>query len=46
MIGVNIIGYPDEFLAAYDKGHDIAVHTWTHRYMTTLSNEEVLAEVC
>lgn len=24
---------------------DIAVHTWTHPYMTTLTNEEVLGEL-
>jgi hypothetical protein len=46
MIGINILGYPTDFLAAFDKGHDIAVHTWTHPYMTTLSNEELVAEVC
>ncbi|KAF8739239.1 hypothetical protein AX14_010403 [Amanita brunnescens Koide BX004] len=44
MIGINILGYPTDFLAAFDKGHDIAVHTWTHPYMTTLSNEELVAE--
>ncbi|KAF8743488.1 Carbohydrate esterase family 4 protein, partial [Rhizoctonia solani] len=27
------------------NGDDIAVHTWSHRYMTTLSNEEALAEL-
>lgn len=27
------------------SGDDIAVHTWTHPYMTTLSNEQVVAEI-
>jgi len=26
-------------------GHDICVHTWAHRYMTTLSDEQVFAEL-
>lgn len=46
MIGLEILAYPTEFLLAFNKGHDIAAHTWTHPYMTTLSNEQVVAEVC
>lgn len=45
MIGSNIIQYPTEFLKAFGQGDDIAVHTWTHPYMTTLSNEVVVAEL-
>jgi chitin deacetylase len=45
MIGINIIYYPAQFLAAFDAGHDIAVHTWTHPYMTTLSNLDLLGQV-
>jgi len=45
MIGVNIISYPNEFQAAFNMGGDIAVHTWTHPYMTTLSNEDVVAQL-
>ncbi|KAJ7368305.1 carbohydrate esterase family 4 protein [Mycena albidolilacea] len=45
MIGVNIVQNPNEFLAAFNMGGDIAVHTWTHPYMTTLSNENVVAQL-
>ncbi|KAF7352789.1 Carbohydrate esterase family 4 protein [Mycena venus] len=45
MIGVNIIENPNEFLTAFKMGGDIAVHTWTHPYMTTLSNEDVVAQL-
>ncbi|KAJ6539347.1 hypothetical protein B0H19DRAFT_1269671 [Mycena capillaripes] len=45
MIGVNIIAYPTQFLAAFGMGGDIAVHTYTHPYMTTLSNEDVVAQL-
>lgn len=45
MIGLNILNNPDIFSQAYDNGDDIAVHTWTHPYMTTLSNEAVVAEL-
>ncbi|KAJ7771364.1 hypothetical protein DFH07DRAFT_804088 [Mycena maculata] len=45
MIGVNIISYPNEFQAAFDMGHAVCVHTYTHPYMTTLSNEDVVAQL-
>ncbi|CDO75610.1 Carbohydrate Esterase Family 4 protein [Trametes cinnabarina] len=46
MIGVNILGYPDEFKMAFeDNQDDIAVHTWTHPYMTTLTDLEVVGEL-
>ena len=30
---------------AYDAGHEIAMHTWSHNYMTTLTNEQLIAEL-
>lgn len=45
MIGINILANPSQFSAAFDAGHDIAVHTWTHPYMTTLSNLDILGQV-
>lgn len=45
MIGVNILNNPKEFSFAFDTlGDDIAVHTWTHPYMTTLTNLELVGE--
>jgi len=45
-IGQNILQNPKIFLDAFNvSGDDIAVHTWTHPYMTTLSNEQVVAEL-
>jgi len=44
-IGLNIINNANEFLATHLTNHDdIAVHTWTHPYMTTLSNMQLVAE--
>ncbi|PFH52725.1 carbohydrate esterase family 4 protein [Amanita thiersii Skay4041] len=45
MIGKNLLFYPSQFQMAFSAGHDIAVHTWTHPYMTTLSNEQILGEL-
>ncbi|KAI0005090.1 hypothetical protein BJV74DRAFT_324907 [Russula compacta] len=45
-IGKNIIAYPQTFLTAYNTNlDDIAVHTWSHPYLTTLSNEQIIAEL-
>ena len=45
MIGTNILFYPSQFLDVLNAGHDIAVHTWSHPYMTTLSNIDILGQV-
>lgn len=46
MIGSNILWYSQDFMTAYETlQNDLAVHTWTHPYMTTLTNEEVLAQL-
>jgi len=45
MIGINILASPQAFLTAFnDLGDDIAVHTWSHRHMSTLTNEQLIAE--
>ncbi|KAF9651150.1 glycoside hydrolase/deacetylase [Thelephora ganbajun] len=45
MIGYNIKLSPALFLRAFEElGSDIAVHTWSHRHMTTLSNLAILGE--
>jgi peptidoglycan/xylan/chitin deacetylase (PgdA/CDA1 family) len=46
MIGINIVNNPALFTRAFGELHsDIAVHTWSHRYMTTLSNADAVAEL-
>jgi len=45
MIGINILRYPDQFNHVYGNQDDIAVHTYTHPYMTTLDNLSVLGEL-
>ncbi|KAF9026752.1 glycoside hydrolase/deacetylase [Hymenopellis radicata] len=45
LIGINIRNEPDQFLAILEQGGDIAVHTYTHPYMTTQTNEQVVAQL-
>ncbi|KAJ3050822.1 chitin deacetylase [Rhizophlyctis rosea] len=44
-VGSNSIKWPDQVYEAYKEGHEIAVHTWTHHPMTSLTNEQVVAEI-
>ncbi|KAL5530059.1 hypothetical protein ACEPAF_6316 [Sanghuangporus sanghuang] len=46
MIGVYILNNWRNFQMAYDVLEaDIAVHTWTHPFMTTLTDEQVLGQL-
>ncbi|KAI7862008.1 hypothetical protein BDF14DRAFT_1737275 [Spinellus fusiger] len=44
-IGSNVIDWPYGAMRGVKDGHHIAAHTWSHRMMTTLTNDEVLAEL-
>ncbi|KAI7907617.1 uncharacterized protein BX663DRAFT_463866 [Cokeromyces recurvatus] len=45
MVGGQVVKYPEYALRAYQSGHEIAMHTWSHNYMTTLTNEQIVAEL-
>lgn len=45
VVGSRVISFPAILQAEYLKGHQIAVHTWSHPALTTLSNEAIIAEL-
>lgn len=46
MIGANILYNPDVFLRAFQElEDDIGCHTWTHRHMSLLTNEQLVADL-
>lgn len=45
MIGGNIVNLPDVFQRAWNDGGSIAVHTYSHPYMTSLTDEQILGEL-
>ncbi|KIY65688.1 carbohydrate esterase family 4 protein [Cylindrobasidium torrendii FP15055 ss-10] len=45
VIGLNILHRPQDFKLLVDRKDDLCVHTYTHRLMTGLSNEDVVAEL-
>ncbi|KAG7449836.1 glycoside hydrolase/deacetylase [Guyanagaster necrorhizus] len=44
-IGSNVMDWPLEAQRAIADGHQICVHTWSHRYMTSFSSEDAFAEL-
>lgn len=45
IVGSRAISYPPILQAEYMEGHQIAVHTWAHPALTTLTNEGIIAEL-
>lgn len=45
IVGSRAISYPTVLKRAYDEGHQIAIHTWSHAKVTGLSNEQIVAEL-
>ncbi|KAJ7071499.1 hypothetical protein C8F01DRAFT_1110780 [Mycena amicta] len=44
-VGSRIISWPQITQYQYMKGHQIAVHTWSHPSLTTLTNEQIIGEL-
>ncbi|OAD80515.1 carbohydrate esterase family 4 protein, partial [Phycomyces blakesleeanus NRRL 1555(-)] len=44
-VGHNVINFPVAAQRALADGHTLCAHTWSHKQMTSLTNEEVVAEL-
>jgi hypothetical protein len=44
-IGSNVMDWPLQAQDAIADGHQISIHTWSHNYMTALTNEQAFAEL-
>src|SRR6201999_813087 len=44
VVGSRAISFPATLQTEYMLGHQIAVHTWSHPFLTTQSNEQIIAE--
>ncbi|KAK3823532.1 MAG: family 4 carbohydrate esterase, partial [Benniella sp.] len=45
LIGGNVVQHPDIVRTEITHGHHLASHTWSHHALTTLSNEQIVAEI-
>ncbi|KAM6497063.1 hypothetical protein JOM56_007536 [Amanita muscaria] len=45
VVGSRVIERPQVLIEEYMTGNEISVHTWSHRPLTSLTNEQVVAEL-
>ena len=45
VVGSRVIERPTVLVEEYMQGHEISVHTWSHRALTKLTTAEVVAEL-
>ncbi|KAF9131439.1 chitin deacetylase [Mortierella sp. GBA39] len=45
IVGSRVVDYPDILKEQVASGHHIAMHTWSHGGLTTLTNEQIVAEI-
>ncbi|KAF8922250.1 hypothetical protein CPB85DRAFT_1266590 [Mucidula mucida] len=44
-VGSRVLSYPAMLQAEYMEGHQVAGHTWAHPALTTLENDQIIAEL-
>ncbi|KAJ8654154.1 hypothetical protein O0I10_010230 [Lichtheimia ornata] len=45
MIGGQVLKFPKYVERIHNEGHELAIHTWSHSYLTTLTTEQIVAEL-
>ncbi|KAF8630464.1 hypothetical protein AX15_002913 [Amanita polypyramis BW_CC] len=45
VVGSRVIERPQVLLEEYMSGHEISVHTWSHKPLTSLTNAQIVAEL-
>lgn len=45
IVGSRVVERPDILQKIVKSGHQIGIHTWSHPMLTTISNEEIVAEL-
>jgi len=45
VVGSRVISFPTTLQTEYMSGHQIGVHTWSHPPLTTLTNDQIIAEL-
>lgn len=44
-LGTQIVKYPEIYKQAMAKGNVMASHSWSHKYLPELTNEEIIAQI-
>lgn len=43
-LGMNVVRYPEVYQSSMRKGHLMATHTWSHKFLPSLTNEQLIAQ--
>ncbi|ODV61847.1 carbohydrate esterase family 4 protein [Ascoidea rubescens DSM 1968] len=44
-LGMNVVRFPDIYQKIQENGHLLASHTWSHPFLPSLSNEQIVAQI-
>lgn len=44
-LGINVVKYPEIYKLSMSKGHVMGSHTWSHKYLPSLSNEQIVSQI-
>lgn len=44
-LGINTVRYPEIYRATVADGHVMGSHTWSHKFLPSLSNEQIIAQI-
>jgi peptidoglycan/xylan/chitin deacetylase (PgdA/CDA1 family) len=45
VVGSRVKEYPQILLRIFQEGHQIGIHTWSHRALTTQTTETIVSEL-
>lgn len=45
LVGSRVVSRPEMVVSEYMLGHQLSIHTWSHPSLTTLTNEQIVAEL-
>lgn len=45
VVGARVISRPEIVVYEYMNNHELSIHTWSHSALTTLTNEQIVAEL-
>lgn len=44
-LGMNVVKYPEIYHEVLEKGHLVGTHTWSHKFLPSLTNEQIIAQI-
>ncbi|QID86866.1 chitin deacetylase cda1 [Saccharomyces pastorianus] len=45
VLGINTVSFPHIYESVVERGHLVGTHTWSHAFLPSLSNEEIVAQI-